>query len=108
MADIAHIAGLIAAGLHPSPFDYCDVVTSTTHKTMKGPRSGIIFYNIARVPDIQEKIDSAVFPTLQGGPHNNTIAGFAVQLNQVYFYQSNLKIDIDFKTRMEDLYATCC
>ncbi|AFZ80205.1 serine hydroxymethyltransferase, putative [Theileria equi strain WA] len=83
MADIAHIAGFVSVGLHPSPFEYCHVVTSTTHKTMKGPRAGIIFYNKKLTPDISEQINSAVFPTIQGGPHNNAIAAFAVQLNQM-------------------------
>ncbi|KAK2197363.1 bifunctional Serine hydroxymethyltransferase/Pyridoxal phosphate-dependent transferase [Babesia duncani] len=82
MADIAHIAGLIAAGLHPSPFEYCDVVTTTTHKTLKGPRAALIFYN-RKIENIEERINTAVFPTLQGGPHMNAICGIAVQLNQV-------------------------
>ncbi|CDR95737.1 serine hydroxymethyltransferase, putative [Babesia bigemina] len=83
MADIAHIAGLIAAEEHPSPFEYCHVVTSTTHKTLKGPRSGLIFYNKKLDPTIGDKINAAVFPAMQGGPHNNTIAGLAVQLKTV-------------------------
>lgn len=83
MADISHISGLVAAGLHPSPFDHCDVVTSTTHKTLKGPRAGLIFFNTQKNADIKAKIDGGVFPMMQGGPHNNTIAGIATQLKQV-------------------------
>ena len=75
MVDIAHIAGLICAGLYPSPFGFCDVVTATTNKTLRGPRSGLILcddYKIAK------KIDKALFPGLQGGPFIGTIAGVAV------------------------------
>lgn len=84
MADVAHIAGLVAAGVHPSPFPYCDVVTTTTHKTLRGPRSGIIFFNKTRLgPAAKDKIDQAVFPGLQGGPHNHQIAGIATQMREV-------------------------
>jgi glycine hydroxymethyltransferase len=82
-ADVAHVSGLIATGLHPSPFDYVDVVTSTTHKSLRGPRSGIIFYNKNTLPDMKDRVDNAVFPALQGGPHNNAIGGLAVQLKEV-------------------------
>ena len=74
MVDIAHIAGLVAAGEHPSPFGLADVVTSTTHKTLRGPRGGLIFCR----PELAKKIDSAVFPGMQGGPLEHVIAGKAV------------------------------
>jgi len=90
MADMAHVAGLVAAGQAPSPFEYCDVVTSTVHKTLRGPRAGIIFYRkgVRSVDnkgnkvmyDIESKINLAVFPGLQGGPHNHAIAGIAVAM----------------------------
>ncbi len=75
MADIAHIAGLVAGGAHPSPFPHCDVVTTTTHKTLRGPRGGLILTNDA---DLAAKIDKAVFPGTQGGPLMHVIAGKAV------------------------------
>jgi len=84
MADMAHFSGLVATGLHMSPFEYCDVVTSTTHKSLRGPRSGIIFYKTSgKIPDIKDRIDMAVFPGLQGGPHNHQIGALAVQLKEV-------------------------
>jgi len=84
MADVAHISGLIATGQHPSPFEHCDVVTTTTHKSLRGPRSGMIFFKYSdKIPDIKERIDMAVFPALQGGPHNHQIGGVAVQLLEV-------------------------
>ncbi|MBT4869970.1 MAG: serine hydroxymethyltransferase, partial [Candidatus Diapherotrites archaeon] len=78
MADIAHIAGLCAAGVHENPVSYFDVVTTTTHKTLRGPRSAIIMCK----EEIAEKIDKAVFPGLQGGPHEHTIAAKAVAFKE--------------------------
>lgn len=74
LADIAHIAGLIAGGVHPSPFGYADVVTTTTHKSLRGPRGGVI----ACREELSKKIDSAVFPGIQGGPLEHIIAAKAV------------------------------
>jgi len=91
MADMAHVSGLVATKLAPNPFEYCDIVTTTTHKTLRGPRAGLIFYRkgVRKVTkdgeqmyDIEDKINQAVFPGLQGGPHNNTIAGIATALKQ--------------------------
>ncbi|KAG5535414.1 hypothetical protein RHGRI_023246 [Rhododendron griersonianum] len=107
LADMAHISGLVAAGVIPSPFDYADVVTTTTHKSLRGPRGAMIFFrkgvkginkqgqeasylkqNILSVfdcvvlYDYEDKINQAVFPGLQGGPHNHTITGLAVALKQ--------------------------
>lgn len=76
MADIAHIAGLVAAGIHPSPAGYAQIVTTTTHKTLRGPRGGIIMCN----EDLALAIDKAVFPGIQGGPLEHIIAGKAVAL----------------------------
>lgn len=75
MADIAHIAGLVATGYHPSPIPYCDIVTSTTHKTLRGPRGGIIMTNN---PEIAKKVDKNIFPGIQGGPLEHVIAAKAV------------------------------
>merc|ERR1712084_143432 len=84
MADIAHISGLVSTGQHPAPFDYCDIVTTTTHKSLRGPRAGMIFFKYsAKFPDIKERIDMAVFPGLQGGPHNHQIGALAAQLLEV-------------------------
>ena len=76
LADIAHIAGLVAAGIHPSPAPYCDFVTTTTHKSLRGPRGGIIMCK----EEFAKDIDKAVFPGLQGGPLEHIIAGKAVAL----------------------------
>ncbi|KAH0951461.1 hypothetical protein HN011_012126 [Eciton burchellii] len=92
-SDIAHISGLVAAGLIPSPFEYSDIVSTTTHKTLRGPRAGVIFYrkgvrSITKdgkkiMYDIEDKINQAVFPGLQGGPHNHAIAAIATTMKQV-------------------------
>jgi len=92
LADMAHISGLVAANVIPSPFEFCDVVTTTTHKSLRGPRGSMIFYRKGQRGvdksgkaiewDIEEKINSAVFPGMQGGPHNHTIAGLAVALKE--------------------------
>ena len=74
MVDMAHIAGLIVAGDHPSPFGLADIITTTTHKTLRGPRGGLIFCK----PELAKKIDSAIFPGLQGGPLEHVIAGKAI------------------------------
>jgi glycine hydroxymethyltransferase len=77
-ADIAHIAGLVAAGAHPSPVPVADVVSTTTHKTLRGPRGGMLMCTAAH----GKAIDRAVFPGLQGGPHNHTTAGVAIALRE--------------------------
>ncbi|CAK1547292.1 unnamed protein product [Leptosia nina] len=92
MGDMAHISGLVAAGVVPSPFEYCDVVTTTTHKTLRGPRAGVIFYRkgvrsvnakgVKIMYDLEDKINMAVFPGLQGGPHNHAIAAIATAMKQ--------------------------
>lgn len=98
MCDMAHISGLVAAQECVSPFDYCDIVTSTTHKSLRGPRGGMIFYrkgpkqkksaalnSVDEVEhyDFEDRVNFAVFPSLQGGPHNNQVAALAVALKQV-------------------------
>ncbi len=81
MVDMSHFAGLVAGGVYPSPFQYADVVTTTTHKTLRGPRGALIFSKIDD-RELPKKIDKAVFPGLQGGPHENQIAGIAVALKE--------------------------
>merc|ERR1719331_1802940 len=89
MADIAHISGLVATGEAKNAFDYCDVVTTTTHKSLRGPRAGMIFFRRGMNEktgsnyEYEEAINQAVFPSLQGGPHNHQIAGLATQLKEV-------------------------
>ncbi|MEK7504854.1 MAG: serine hydroxymethyltransferase [Patescibacteria group bacterium] len=81
MVDMSHFAGLVAGGVYPSPFKYADVVTTTTHKTLRGPRSALIFSRRDK-RELDKKIDKAVFPGLQGGPHLNQIAAVAVALQE--------------------------
>jgi len=78
VADIAHVAGLIAAGAHPHPYPHAKIITTTTHKTLRGPRGGMILCDTAHAKDI----DRAVFPGLQGGPHDHTTAAIAVALKE--------------------------
>ncbi|KAL1835836.1 hypothetical protein VTJ49DRAFT_6017 [Mycothermus thermophilus] len=93
VVDIAHISGLVAAGVIPSPFDYADVVTTTTHKSLRGPRGAMIFFRRGvrsvdpktgkeTLYDLEDKINFSVFPGHQGGPHNHTITALAVALKQ--------------------------
>ncbi len=91
VADMAHIAGLVAAGLHPNPVPHCDIVTTTTHKTLRGPRSGLILCK----EEYKKKVDSAVFPGMQGGPLMHVIAGKAVAFKEA---ASN-----EYKTYMEQV-----
>lgn len=84
VADISHIAGLVAAGIHPTPFPYADAVMTTTHKTLRGPRGAVIFarrdkfvFKDGKKVSLAEAVDRAVFPGLQGGPHNNVTASIA-------------------------------
>ncbi|MGB3513160.1 MAG: serine hydroxymethyltransferase [Microcoleaceae cyanobacterium] len=79
LADIAHIAGLVATGHHPNPIPHCDVVTTTTHKTLRGPRGGLI---LTRDPELGKKLDKAVFPGTQGGPLEHVIAAKAVAFGE--------------------------
>ncbi|MEK7091827.1 MAG: serine hydroxymethyltransferase, partial [Patescibacteria group bacterium] len=79
LVDMSHLAGLVAGGVYPSPFPFADVVTTTTHKTLRGPRAALIFSRIDS-RELNKKIDKAVFPGIQGGPHSNQIAAVAVAL----------------------------
>ena len=79
MVDMAHIAGLVATGAHPNPVPYADIVTSTTHKTLRGPRGGLILTNDEA---LAKKINSAVFPGIQGGPLEHVIAGKAISFKE--------------------------
>jgi len=92
MVDMAHFAGLVAAGEHPSPFPYADVATTTTHKTLRGPRGGMILTNN---PDIAKKVNSAIFPGIQGGPLMHVIAGKAVCFGEA--------LDPSFKTYAKNI-----
>ncbi len=85
MADISHIAGLVVGGAHPSPVPYAHIVTTTTHKTLRGPRGAIIMVTqkgLEKDPDLGKKVDSAIIPGLQGGPHDNQTAAIAVALRE--------------------------
>lgn len=97
MVDMAHIAGLVAAGLHPSPFPYADVVTTTTHKTLRGPRGGVILSN----NEINEKFNfnKAIFPGTQGGPLEHVIAGKAVAFKEA--------LDPSFKKYQAQIVKNC-
>jgi len=87
LCDMSHFAGLVAAEEQNDPFEYCDIVTTTTHKSLRGPRAGIIFSKKTKLKDsevlVSDSVDLAVFPTVQGGPHNNQIAGICVQMKEV-------------------------
>jgi glycine hydroxymethyltransferase len=93
LCDMAHISGLVATGQCNNPFEYCDLVTTTTHKTLRGPRAGMIFFRrgfkldstgkaTTVKYDLEDRVNNAVFPSLQGGPHENTIAAIAVALRE--------------------------
>lgn len=104
MSDMAHISGLVAAGVADSPFEHSHVVTTTTHKSLRGPRGGMVFYR----RDLKEKIDQAVFPGLQGGPHNHTIAALAVALkmaNTAEFRQYQKQVVANCKALSDRLLA---
>ena len=75
LCDMAHFSGLVAAGECNNPFEYCDIVTTTTHKTLRGPRAGMIFFK----KEFEKKVNDSVFPGLQGGPHDHQVAGIATQ-----------------------------
>lgn len=95
MVDMAHIAGLVAAGEHPTPFGYADIVTTTTHKTLRGPRGGLVFGK----QEFAKKIDSAVFPYSQGGPLEHIIAGKAVCAEEA--------LKPEFKTYEHQVVVNC-
>jgi glycine hydroxymethyltransferase len=132
MADIAHISGLVAAQECNNPFEHCDIVTTTTHKTLRGPRAGIIFFRKGNKPnstgrhttqvysrqqltdqslcaeqyDFESKVNFAVFPSLQGGPHENTIAAIAVALKEAQtpeFKQYIQQVKSNAKTMASEL-----
>lgn len=84
-ADIAHVAGLVIAGVHPDPSPYAHIITTTTHKTLRGPRGGMIMVTkkgLQKDPQLSDKIDKAIFPGLQGGPHDHTTAAIAIALKE--------------------------
>ena len=100
MVDMAHIAGLVAAGEYDNPCDYADVVTSTVHKTLRGPRGGLILTNR---DDLIKKINSAVFPYYQGGPLMNVIAG-----KGICFWEAESFAFREYISRILDNTKTCC
>ena len=83
LCDMAHISGLVATGVANSPFEFADIVTSTTHKSLRGPRSGMVFWRKDHADGFTDKINQGIFPMCQGGPHENTIAALAVQFKEV-------------------------
>lgn len=95
MVDMAHIAGLVAAGDHPSPFGLADIITTTTHKTLRGPRGGLIFCK----PELAKKVDSTIFPGTQGGPLEHVIAGKAVAAEEA--------CTDEFKNYIHDVVGNC-
>ncbi|KAM5574551.1 serine hydroxymethyltransferase 3, chloroplastic [Rosa sericea] len=101
MMDMAHISGLVAASVVANPFDYCDIVTTTTHKSLRGPRGGMIFFKKDPVlgVDLETAINNAVFPGLQGGPHNHTIGGLAVCLKHAQ--------SAEFKAYQNQVVSNC-
>jgi glycine hydroxymethyltransferase len=104
LADISHVAGLIVGGVHPSPVPYADVIMTTTHKTLRGPRGAMIMCR----EEYAEKIDKAVFPGLQGGPHNHTTAAIAVALKEAStpeFKTYARKVVSNAKTLADELLA---
>ncbi|XP_063230584.1 serine hydroxymethyltransferase isoform X1 [Bacillus rossius redtenbacheri] len=118
MADMAHVSGLVAAGVVPSPFPHCQVVTTTTHKTLRGPRAGLVFYRTGvrsvsksgetQLYDLAGKINQAVFPGLQGGPHNHAIAGIATAMLQArspQFQQYQRQVVANARALSEGLQA---
>eukprot|EP00945_MAST-04E_sp_MAST-4E-sp1_P007797 g7797.t1 len=98
MMDMAHISGLVATGAAKSPFEFCDIVTTTTHKSLRGPRAGMIFYRKDE-RKFGQKIDMAVFPGLQGGPHEHQIGALAVQLKEA--------MSPEFKQYIKDVVTNC-
>jgi len=83
LCDMAHVSGLVATGVADSPFEFADIVTSTTHKSLRGPRSGMVFWRKDHADGFTDKINQGIFPMCQGGPHENTIAALAVQFKEV-------------------------
>lgn len=117
LVDMAHISGLVATGCAESPFEMADVVTSTTHKSLRGPRAGVIFFRkkalakIGEDVDIEGAINGAVFPALQGGPHNHQIAALAVQLAEVKtetFREYGRNVVANARALAEEMIALGC